>query len=104
MSTICGKLGYEDSGVLLGDAAPTMVVLPFHAMGVVTGLEDVRIFFEDFIVSAHRSLQHDGLLQRSFCPTGVVQNIATIVDVMSTQSLICQSSTIMSLAYASSLG
>ena len=71
MSIKCGRLGYKDSGVLLGDAAHTMV--PFHAMGMVTGLEDVRIFFEDFVVPAHRSLQHDGLLQRPFCPTGVVQ-------------------------------
>ena len=71
MSIKCGNLGYEDSGVLLGDAAHTMV--PFHAMGMITGLEDVRVFFEEFIDPAHRSLQHDGQLQRRFCPIGVLQ-------------------------------
>lgn len=71
MSIKCGKLGYEDSGVILGHAAHTMI--PFHAMGMISGLEDVRIFFEEFIVPAHRSLQHNGLLQRPFCPAGVVQ-------------------------------
>ena len=71
MSIKCGKFGYEDSGVLLGDAAHTMV--PFHAMGMITGLEDVRVFFEEFIDPAHRSLQHDGQLERPFCPTGVIQ-------------------------------
>ena len=50
-----------------------LILLPFHAMGMITGLEDVRIFFEEFIVPAHRSLEHDGLLQRPFYPTGVVQ-------------------------------
>lgn len=67
----CGKFGYEDSGVLLGDAAHTMV--PFHAMGMITGLEDVRVFFEEFIDPAHRSLQHRGQLERPFCPPGVIQ-------------------------------
>ena len=54
LSIKCGKFGYEDSGVLLGDAAHTMV--PFHAMGMITGLEDVRVFFEEFIDPAYRSL------------------------------------------------
>ena len=71
MSIKCGKFGYEDSGVLLGDAAHTMV--PFHAMGMITGLEDVRVFFEEFIDPAHRSLPHDEHLERPFCPTGVIQ-------------------------------
>lgn len=57
MSSICGKFGYEDSGVLLGDAAHTMVCS--YYMGMITGLEDVRVFFEDFIHPAHCSLQHD---------------------------------------------
>ena len=67
----CGKLGYEDSGVLLGDSAHTMV--PFHAMGMNTGLEDVRVLFEEFIDPAHRSIQHLGQLERPFCPPGTIQ-------------------------------
>ena len=42
-------------------------------MGMITGLEDVRVFFEEFIDPAHRSLQHDGQLERPFFPTGVTQ-------------------------------
>ncbi len=67
----CGRLGYEDSGILLGDSSHTMV--PFHAMGMITGLEDVRVFFEDFLDPAHRSLQQRGQLEWPFCPTGVIQ-------------------------------
>ena len=50
----CGKFGYEDSGALLGDSSHTMA--PFHAMGMIIGLEDVRVFFEDFVDPAHREL------------------------------------------------
>jgi kynurenine 3-monooxygenase len=45
-SVKCGKLGFKDNAVLLGDIFHAMT--PFHAMGMITGLEDVRIFFEDF--------------------------------------------------------
>jgi kynurenine 3-monooxygenase len=45
-SVKCGKLGYKDSAVLLGDSSHAMT--PFHAMGMITGLEDVHDFFEDF--------------------------------------------------------
>ena len=65
----CGKFGYGDAGVLLGDSSHTMT--PFHAMGMITGLEDVRVFFEDFIDPAHREL--DGATETAFCPPGVVQ-------------------------------
>lgn len=67
----CGKFGYGDSAVLLGDASHTMT--PFHAMGMITGLEDVRIFFEDFLDPAHRELRESGKVDRLFCPPGVVQ-------------------------------
>ncbi|KAI0969003.1 kynurenine 3-monooxygenase [Xylaria arbuscula] len=40
------KFGYGDEVLLLGDSAHSMT--PFHAMGMITGLEDVRIFFEGF--------------------------------------------------------
>ncbi|KAI1302918.1 kynurenine 3-monooxygenase [Xylaria venustula] len=40
------KFGYRDEVLLLGDSAHSMT--PFHAMGMIIGLEDVRIFFEDF--------------------------------------------------------
>lgn len=46
---------------------------PFHAMGMITGLEDVRIFFEDFLDPAHRELREHGDVDESFCPSGVVQ-------------------------------
>jgi kynurenine 3-monooxygenase len=65
----CGKFGYGDSGVLLGDSSHTMT--PFHAMGMITGLEDVRVFFEEFIDPAHREL--NGQVDTPFCPAGVVQ-------------------------------
>ena len=70
-SVKCGKFGYEDSGVLLGDSSHTMV--PFHAMGMITGLEDVRVFFEDFIDPAHRESLSNGQVEIPFCPAGVVQ-------------------------------
>lgn len=69
-SVKCGKFGYEDSAVLLGDASHTMV--PFHAMGMITGLEDVRVFFEDFIDPAHRERAEKGEADNTFCPPGVV--------------------------------
>ncbi|KAI0444147.1 kynurenine 3-monooxygenase [Xylaria telfairii] len=40
------KFGYKDEVLLLGDSAHAMT--PFHAMGMIIGLEDVRIFFERF--------------------------------------------------------
>lgn len=46
---------------------------PFHAMGMMTGLEDVRIFFEDFLDPTHRKLRENGKVHQSFCPSGVVQ-------------------------------
>ena len=71
-SVKCGSFGYGDCGVLLGDASHTMT--PFHAMGMITGLEDVRIFFEDFIDPAHcdhsYNIDQGG---KSFCPKGLVQ-------------------------------
>lgn len=67
----CGKFGYEDSAVLLGDAAHTMT--PFHAMGLMTGLEDVRVFFEDFLDPAHRKLQETGQADEKFCLSGIVE-------------------------------
>lgn len=70
-SVKCGKFGYKDTGVLLGDSSHTMV--PFHAMGMITGLEDVRIFFEDFIDPAHSALADNGQVESRFCPPGVVQ-------------------------------
>lgn len=57
----------------LGDSSHTMV--PFHAIGMITGLEDVRFFFEDFIDprSSHLPCPHKGLVKKPFCPPGVVQ-------------------------------
>ena len=68
-SVKCGNFGYKDAGVLLGDASHTMT--PFHAMGMITGLEDVRVFFEEFIDPAHRG--QDGQVATTFCPNGVVE-------------------------------
>ena len=48
-------------------------MVPFHAMGMNTGLEDVRVFFEEFIDPSHRSLQQLGQLERPFYPSGTIQ-------------------------------
>ncbi|KAI0549251.1 kynurenine 3-monooxygenase [Xylaria curta] len=64
------KFGYKDDVLLLGDSSHTMT--PFHAMGMITGLEDVRIFFEDFRDQASTP---DGVGEKGtapFCPEGVV--------------------------------
>ena len=66
VSIKCGRFGYGDSCVLLGDSSHTMV--PFYGMGMNTGLEDVRIFFEEFIDPAHRRAS-----PATFCPAGVIQ-------------------------------
>ncbi len=70
-SVKCGKFGYRDSGVLLGDSSHTMT--PFQAMGMNTGLEDVRVFFEEFIDPAHRNPLYTERVERPFCPKGVVK-------------------------------
>ena len=70
-SVKCSNFGYGDSAVLLGDSSHSMT--PFFAMGMITGLEDVRIFFEDFIDPAHRSQTNNEKVERPFCPTGVVR-------------------------------
>ena len=70
-SVKCGNFGYGDSAVLLGDSSHSMT--PFFGMGMNTGLEDVRIFFEDFIDPAHRGQIHNEKVERQFCPTGVVR-------------------------------
>ena len=62
VSIKCGRFGYENSRVLLGDSSHTMV--PFYGMGMNTGLENVRIFFEEFIDPVpdhplHRLLTND---------------------------------------------
>ena len=70
-SVKCGTFGYKDSAVLLGDAAHQMT--PFHAMGMITGLEDVRIFFEEFLDPANNALPaSEKLSTKAFCPSGVV--------------------------------
>lgn len=66
VSVRCGELGYGDSAVLLGDSSHTMV--PFYGMGMNTGLEDVRIFFEEFIDPAHQ-----GGSCNAFCPASVTR-------------------------------
>ncbi|KAL8723980.1 MAG: hypothetical protein Q9181_007042 [Wetmoreana brouardii] len=66
VSIRCGRFGFGDSCVLLGDSSHTMV--PFYGMGMNTGLEDVRIFFEEFIDPAHREASYD-----TFCPASVNQ-------------------------------
>ncbi|RAL01091.1 FAD-dependent monooxygenase [Aspergillus ibericus CBS 121593] len=43
----CSPYHYQDSCVLIGDAAHAMV--PFYGQGMNTGFEDVRILFEDFL-------------------------------------------------------
>lgn len=66
VSIKCGEFGYGDSCVLLGDSSHTMV--PFYGMGMNTGLEDVRIFFEEFIDVAHRKRSIS-----AFCHPGVTE-------------------------------
>jgi kynurenine 3-monooxygenase len=67
----CGTFGYKDSAVLLGDSSHSMT--PFYGMGMITGLEDVRVFFEDFIDPANAKLPCDDKTAKSFCPPGVVK-------------------------------
>lgn len=70
------KFGYKDNAILVGDSSHAMT--PFHAMGMITGLEDVRVFFELFRDPAVERIYGDGLLgldQKelpSFCPAGTV--------------------------------
>lgn len=59
------KFGYKDDVLLLGDSAHMMT--PFHAMGMIIGLEDVRIFFEQFRDPAQAASQSS-----AFCPEGTV--------------------------------
>lgn len=40
-------------------------MVPFHDMGVIIGLNNVRIFFETFIDPAHRALKNDGQVERN---------------------------------------
>ncbi|EFE42759.1 hypothetical protein TRV_02479 [Trichophyton verrucosum HKI 0517] len=87
----CGKLGYEDNAVLLGDSCHTMT--PFHAMGMITGLEDVRVFFEEFrdpgVSALPEEMDSNGFAkEKPFCAPGTVQaytefrlpDIHTMVD------------------------
>ena len=46
---------------------------PFYAMGMITGLEDIRLFFEDFLDPAHCKVQENGEVERKFCPSGVTE-------------------------------
>ena len=67
------KLGYKDNAVLLGDSSHTMT--PFHAMGMITGLEDVRVFFQKFRDPAVAELEYRPGSEKKlppFCPTGTV--------------------------------
>lgn len=85
MSIKCGKIGWEDSCVLLGDSSHTMP--PFYGMGMNTGLEDVRVFFEEFIDPAHREDVYSSI--NTFCPKGVtkaytdyrVPDVQTMTDI-----------------------
>lgn len=87
----CGKLGYKDNAVLLGDSCHTMT--PFHAMGMITGLEDVRVFFEKFrdpaVAALPEEIDSNGVAkEKPFCAPGTVQaytefrlpDIHTMVD------------------------
>ncbi|KAH8716370.1 Kynurenine 3-monooxygenase [Beauveria bassiana] len=65
-SVKCGQLGYKDCVVLLGDSSHSMT--PFHAMGMMTGLEDVRIFFREF-----RDRAGLGDPSKPFCTSGTVE-------------------------------
>lgn len=67
-----GKLGYKDNAVLLGDSSHAMT--PFHAMGMITGLEDVRIFFEDFRDPFAAAQPATAAAEKThFCAPGTVQ-------------------------------
>lgn len=73
------KLGYQDKVLLVGDSSHAMA--PFHAMGMITGLEDVRIFFEQFrdpAAAQARSQQQQPFQSADlkslppFCPPGTI--------------------------------
>lgn len=71
-----GRLGFKDNAVLLGDSSHAMT--PFHAMGMITGLEDARIFFEDFrdpFVSAQPAATKAtaAMEEQHFCAPGTIQ-------------------------------
>ena len=71
----CGNFGYKDTAILLGDSSHSMT--PFHAMGMISGLEDVRVFFEEFLDPAHAKASHAAGSSKQdaqlFCPPGVVR-------------------------------
>jgi kynurenine 3-monooxygenase len=70
------KFGYRDDVLLLGDSSHTMT--PFHAMGMITGLEDVRIFFEEFRDPVDvRNNGSDSEGTAPFCPEGTVAAYTT---------------------------
>ncbi|KAI0100556.1 kynurenine 3-monooxygenase [Nemania sp. FL0031] len=67
------KFGFKNDVLLLGDSSHTMT--PFHAMGMITGLEDVRIFFEDFRDQTLAPAIEDGVREKGtapFCPENAV--------------------------------
>ncbi|KAI0418289.1 kynurenine 3-monooxygenase [Xylaria grammica] len=65
------RFGYRDDVLLLGDSSHTMT--PFHAMGMITGLEDVRIFFENFRDPVRApGTRKNGQDIDNFCPEGAV--------------------------------
>ncbi|KAL8790820.1 MAG: hypothetical protein Q9213_000444 [Squamulea squamosa] len=85
LSIKCGQIGYENSCVLLGDSSHTMP--PFYGMGMNTGLEDVRIFFQDFLDPARGGLYSD-----TFCPEGVTEAYtkSRIPDVQTMTDIACK--------------
>ncbi|KAL8890842.1 MAG: hypothetical protein Q9215_002068 [Flavoplaca cf. flavocitrina] len=87
MSIKCGKIGYGDSCVLLGDSSHTMP--PFYGMGMNTGLEDVRVLFEQFIDPAHREDVYSSI--DTFCPRGVTKSYTDyrIPDVQAMTDIAC---------------